>query len=258
MPVSMEDFIGTHNMIGSIVDVNNQKEPPNPSFAQIRELVMEHAILPLGSKVVRERTAEPVKTMLFFGQPGSGKTMMTRIVAHESASAFLNMSPDVLEDFCTDAKTSEKIVASVMRVAKDLQPSVIYIDECERFFPKKQSKKKKHAASKKSFGKVKKLLDKYKKSFIKDNRILIIGCTHEIVDKKEAKKFFNKSIFFPYPDHTNSRIMWKYMIEKCGGIIPPDFQLSTLASISEGYTCGIIKKICQQVITERRKQTVFN
>ena len=255
-PISMEEFIGTQNMIGSIVDVNNQKDPPNPSFAQIRELIIEHAIMPLGSKLVRQRVPEQVKSMLFFGQPGSGKTLMAKIIAYETSALVFDLSPGVIDNVCTDKKAEEKIVASVMRVAKDFQPSLIYIDECERFFPKKK-KKKGAKGAKKTFGKVKKLLETYKKKFIKDNRILIIGCTDEVIDaKKDVKKFFDKFIFFPYPDHTNSRIIWEHMIKKCGGSISPDFQLSTLATISEGYTCGVIKQICESVITEHRKATV--
>lgn len=48
--------------------------------------------------------------------------------------------------------------------------------------------------------------------------------------------------------------MWKVFIEQAGGRVKPDFQLSTLAHISEGYSAGSIKKTCEGVLTKFRKE----
>lgn len=85
-----------------------------------------------------------------------------------------------------------------------------------------------------------------------------MGCTSEPHEgsKKEFKKFFNKSIYFPFPDYTTRRLMWKTFIEEHGGKIKADFPLSTLAHISDGYSAGSIKKTCQYVLTQFRKTKV--
>ena len=70
--------------------------------------------------------------------------------------------------------------------------------------------------------------------------------------KKELKKFFDKAIYFPVPLYTTARMMWKTFIEQYGGIMKPDFPLSTLAHISKGYSSGSIKKTCEKVLTEYR------
>jgi len=76
-------------------------------------------------------------------------------------------------------------------------------------------------------------LAKWKGSFIDEKtRITIIACITEADDasKKELKKFFDKrAILFPYPDYTTRRLMWKTFIEEFGGVMRPDFPLSTLA-----------------------------
>lgn len=85
-------------------------------------------------------------------------------------------------------------------------------------------------------------------------RITIIGCTSapEEGSKKEFKKFFDKNIYFPFPDYTTRRLMWKNFIERYNGVLKSDFPLSTLAHISAGYSAGSIKKTCEKVLTKYR------
>lgn len=98
---------------------------------------------------------------------------------------------------------------------------------------------------------------KWKAKWITDEtRITVIGCTSEPQEgsKKDFKKFFDKAIYFPFPDYTTRRLMWKTFIEDRAKFkMPPEFPLSTLAHISEGYSAGSIKTTCEKVLTEFRK-----
>jgi SpoVK/Ycf46/Vps4 family AAA+-type ATPase len=113
------------------------------------------------------------------------------------------------------------MVAMVMKAAKEYQPSIIYLDECEKIFPaKKKGKKGKKKGGKKNAatepGRIKKALTKWKAKWVNDEtRITIIGCTSDPDNgsKKEFKKFFDRSIYFPFPDYTTSRLMWKTFIK---------------------------------------------
>ena len=143
------------------------------------------------------------------------------------------------------------MVAMVMIAAKEFQPGLIYIDECEKVFPaaKKKGKKKggkgRKGADAQAPSRIKKALLKCRAQWITDEtRITIVGCTSEPHEgsKKEFKKFFDKSIYFPFPDYTTRRLMWKTFIENAGGNLRQDFPLSTLAHISDGYSAGSIKK----------------
>lgn len=88
-----------------------------------------------------------------------------------------------------------------MVTAKEYQPSIIYIDECEKVWPaKKKGKKGKKGGKKKKSdpsnpARIKKALAKWRTKFIDDKtRITILGCTShpEEGSKKEFKKFFDK------------------------------------------------------------------
>jgi len=168
-----------------------------------------------------------------------------------------DLSPLAIAGAYPEKKGEEKLVASVMRVAKEYQPSVIYIDEVEKVFPgkkKKGKKKKKKGKSDPSApNRIKKALVKWRKGWLKDDvRVLIVGCTSEPHEgsKKDLKTFFDKHIYFPFPDYSTRRLMWKTFIEEFEGKLKPEFPLSTLAHISVGYSAGSIKQACKDVLTE--------
>lgn len=102
-------------------------------------------------------------------------------------------------------------------------------------------------------------LGKWRAKFItEEQRITIVACTSEPQEgnKKKLKKFFDKAIYFPFPDYTTRRLMWKTFITELGGKLKHEFPLSTLAHISAGYSAGSIKKTCENVLTEFRKSKV--
>lgn len=127
-----------------------KETPYDPSMALIRQLVTEYIIFPLGSELIRKRYPDNVRSFFFYGPPGTGKTMVVRAIATETNSLLFDLSPLNIEGKYTAKKEEEKLVASVMIVAKEYQPSIIYIDEAERVWPAKKKGKK---------GKKKKKLD---------------------------------------------------------------------------------------------------
>jgi len=150
---------------------------------------------------------------------------VVRSVATETRAIVYDLSPIVIKDvYNVDTKEGDKMVAMVMVCAKKYAPSLIYIDECEKIFPGKKKKKKgkKKGAKKKKVkdptnpARVKKALNKWKAKWITDQTcITIIGCSSEPGEgsKKLFKKFFDKAIYFPFPDYTTRRLMWKTFIE---------------------------------------------
>jgi len=215
--------------------------------------------------MVRARHPEQIKSILFYGPSGSGKTHVVESIASETNSIVLDLSPVVLERAKAylggGKKKDDELIATVMFVAKEYQPSIIYIDEAEKVWPAKKKGKKGKKAKKDPNApqRIKKTLAKWKGKFIEDSfRVTIIGCTSEpdSCSKKEFKKFFDKSIYFPFPDYSTRRLMWKSFIEDLGGVLRPDFPLSTLAHISHGYSAGSIRKSCESVLTKYRKTSM--
>jgi SpoVK/Ycf46/Vps4 family AAA+-type ATPase len=151
----------------------------------------------------------------------------------------------------------------VFMVAKEYQPAVIYIDEAERMWAAKKKKKKGKGAGKAGKrnpmaepARLVPALTQWQKKFMTDDkRITILACTSEPQEgnKKKIKKFFDRAIYFPFPDYSTRRLMWKTFITELGGKLKPDFPLSTLAHVSAGYSAGSIRKTCESILTEFRK-----
>ena len=91
-PAALTDFIGEFNYIGSMVD-NPEKTPFDPSMALIRQIVTEFIIFPLGSELIRKRHPAQVRSILFYGPHGTGKTQIVRAVASETNSVVFDLSP---------------------------------------------------------------------------------------------------------------------------------------------------------------------
>jgi SpoVK/Ycf46/Vps4 family AAA+-type ATPase len=175
-----------------------------------------------------------------------------------------DLSPmNIDSKFAANRADTEKMIAMIFVVAKEYQPSLIYIDEAEKIWPAKKKKKKGQKKAKKNDmtdpKRIEKALGKWRTKWITDEtRITIVACTSEPHEgnKKKFKKFFDKAIYFPFPDYTTRRLMWKTFIHELGGFLKNEFPLSTLAHISAGYSAGSIKKTCENVLTEFRKSKV--
>ncbi|CAN0258915.1 unnamed protein product, partial [Scytosiphon promiscuus] len=88
-PRRVSDFIGDFNYLGMIHQHTERREgqwvPQDPSMAQLRQLVTEFCILPVGSKQLKAslKPEHNLKTVMLYGPGGAGKTMMVEAIASE-------------------------------------------------------------------------------------------------------------------------------------------------------------------------------
>jgi hypothetical protein len=261
---SLKDFVGDFNYLGSLYHDSDRKgqmawEPEDPSYSQIRQMLVEYCILPNGSPTIKS-TIEPddlVKSIMFYGPAGTGKTLAVEIVANELGALLIHVTPEKLKGLFPGKSGPAILVHMIMMVARDpvMQPVVIYLDECEKYFTTGKKGKDRDGPSR-----YKKDLMLYKKlALTNEHRCIIIGTTNvpEDGDVKEMKAFFDKFAYFPYPNYTSRLAIWKHCLEErvresaagrglgenprgpqTNAILGGD--LSTLARVSEGYSAGAI------------------
>lgn len=162
----------------------------------------EFIIFPLGSELVKNRNRDTLRSFLFYGPPGTGKTFMVRCIVTSVNAMLIDFSPLAIEGRYQERKGEEKMIACAMTQAKIYQPTIIYVDEAEKVWPKKprkgvkkKDKRKLNLKDPNNPARIKKPFLKWVKKWIDDKaRITILGCTSypEEGSKTEFKKFFEK------------------------------------------------------------------
>uniref|UniRef100_A0A8D0E7B9 IQ motif containing with AAA domain 1 n=1 Tax=Salvator merianae TaxID=96440 RepID=A0A8D0E7B9_SALMN len=245
--VKLSDYVGEYSYLGTTLRQVNIE--PMPSLTDVRQLIALYGILPLGSQSVHEK-APLVKALLLAGPEGVGKKMLVHALCTETGANLFNLSAANIVGKYPGKAGLQLMLHMVLKVAKQLQPSVIWIGDTEKTFYKKVPKGEKELEPKR----LKKQLSKLLKTLKTEDRILIVGTTKRPFDAnlKPFCKVYKKIILVPRPDYASRFVLWKHIIQQNGGRISKQLNISCLAQVSDGYTQGHIIKAVQGVLTERR------
>mmetsp|Transcript_66749 Transcript_66749/g.98982 ORF Transcript_66749/g.98982 Transcript_66749/m.98982 type:complete len:309 (-) Transcript_66749:1449-2375(-) len=254
--------------------------PSDPSIHQLRSAIAAYCILPLGSSSIKANIddSENVRSVLFYGPSGAGKTSMAEAVASELGALFINLSPRCIAGKFDGKGGTTKLIHMAFTVAKDpaFAPVVIYIDECESFFQSTKKKKKGPVVDKNGPVKFQKDLMIYKnQSLKKEDRVLIIGCSNkpELADAKllkwkgqsgkpEKQGFFERFLYFPPLQYADRVPLWSKFIsqqmKEIGFCISklPTLDFTVLAHFSEGFTAGALKNCVASALPLLRVQAI--
>lgn len=262
-PKPLKEYVGDLNYLGSAYQAAGISL--DPSMAQIRQCIAEYACLPLGCPYVKENTPL-INTLLLYGPHGSGKTMLTKAVAYETGATWFDLSPRNIERKLGSKAEIAKLVFMVFKVASELQPAVIYIDDVDKVWLATKGKKLVP-----EIVRMKNNIMAHKARLDKASRVLVVGNSripyYDKVDRKDLLKFFGpknqgKMLFTPCPSYSARLKLWAYFISQTGMDLQlleknPKFDLNTLAYISEGYSAGNIHQAVQTTLPERRVNKIL-
>ncbi|XP_030637612.1 dynein regulatory complex protein 11 [Chanos chanos] len=249
MTVRLSDYIGEYSYLATTL--RQADVEPMPSLSDVRQLIALYAVLPLGSQYVHEK-GPLIRSLLLAGPAGVGKKMLVHAVCTETGANLFNLSPANLAGKYPGRTGLQYLLHVVLKVARQLQPSVIWIGDAEKTFYKKVPKSEKEMEPKR----LKKDLPKMLKSIKAEDRVLVVGTTRRPFDAelKHLCKVYRKIVMVPRPDYGSRYVLWRELLKARGAELGPALDLSSLAKVTDGYTQGHILRAVRCVLSTRRLQ----
>ncbi|XP_051855080.1 dynein regulatory complex protein 11 isoform X1 [Antechinus flavipes] len=247
LKVQLSEYIGEFCYLGTTL--RHISIEPMPSLSDVRQLITLYGILPLGSQTVHEK-APLVKTLLLAGPSGVGKKMLVHAICTETGANLFNLSSTNIAGKYPGKSGLQLMIHMVMKVARLLQPSVVWIGDTEKTFYKKVPKIEKEMEPRR----LKKHLPKIIKLMKPEDRILIVGTTKRPfeADIKPLCKVYQKIIMIPRPDYASRFVLWNQVIQQAGGKITKSLNISCLSKVTDGFTQGQIVQVVKGILTDRR------
>ncbi|KAG2621283.1 hypothetical protein PVAP13_3NG249700 [Panicum virgatum] len=206
----------------------------------VKETLRELVMLPLQRPELfsKGQLRKPVKGILLFGPPGTGKTMLAKAVATESGANFISVSMSII----TSKKfgESEKYVKAVFSLVSKISPAVIFVDEVDSMLAKRGSQGEHEA------------MRKIKNEFMvnwdglrtkEQERILVLGATNKPYELDDAViRRFPRRIMVSLPDALNREKILKVLLSK--ETLAPDVDPKSVSNMTEGYSGSDLKNLC--------------
>ena len=122
--------------VDPMVSVMKVDKAPLESYADVGGLesqiqeIKEAVELPLTHPELYEDIGiSPPKGVILYGEPGTGKTLLAKAVANSTSASFLRVvGSELIQKYLGDGP---KLVRELFRVAEDMSPSIVFIDEID-------------------------------------------------------------------------------------------------------------------------------
>ncbi|XP_063299282.1 spastin isoform X2 [Pelobates fuscus] len=209
---------------------------PAVKFADIagqelaKQALQEIVILPSLRPELFTGLRTPARGLLLFGPPGNGKTMLAKAVAAESNATFINISAASLTSKYVGE--GEKTVRALFSVARELQPSIIFLDEIDSLLCER--KEGEHDSTRRLKTEFLVQFDGVQSSG--DDRVLVMGATNRPQELDDAAlRRFAKRIYVSLPNEETRLLLLTNLLVKQGNPLS-EKELRRLARLTEGYS----------------------
>lgn len=118
-----------NDLTGAVIEKPNVKWDDVAGLAGAKEALKEAVILPIKFPQFFTGKRKPWAGILLYGPPGTGKSFLAKAVATEADSKFFSISSsDLVSKWIGE---SEKQVKTLFELAREVKPSIIFIDEID-------------------------------------------------------------------------------------------------------------------------------
>jgi len=247
MEVTMNDFKNAHRGIEPSAMREFFIEVPKVSWEDVggledvKQNLREAVEWPLTQPEVFKRMGiEAPRGILLYGPPGTGKTLIAKAVANESKANFISIKgPEVMSKWVGE---SEKAIRELFKKAKQVAPTIVFLDEIDSIAPRRGSYSGSHVTE----SVVNQILTSMD-GLESMEGVVIIGATNrpDILDPGLLRPGrFDRLLLIQAPDKKSRIEIFK--IHTKGMPLTKDISLEGLASKCEGFSGADINGVCRE------------
>lgn len=203
-----------------------------------KKAVMEAIVWPLLRPDLFKGLRAPPRGLLLFGPPGTGKTLIGKAIASEVNATFFNISASSLTSKWVGE--AEKLVKVLFMLAKQHQPTVIFIDEIDSMLcSRSDSEQESSRRIKTEF-----LVQMDGAGTSKDDRILVIGATNRPQDLDEAvKRRLSRRLYIPLPCYDGRQQLIGNLLGQVPNTLSPQ-DIAVVVARTKGYSGADLQNLC--------------
>jgi transitional endoplasmic reticulum ATPase len=246
--VTMEDFMNAYREITPSALREIEVEVPTVRWTdiggleEVKQQLREAVEWPLKYPDSFKRLGiDPPKGILLYGPPGTGKTLLAKAVATESEANFVSIKgPEVFSKWVGE---SERAVRELFRKARQVAPSIIFIDEIDALAPMRGLVSTDSGVTERVVSQLLTEIDGLERL----EGVVVIAATNrpDIIDPALLRPGrFDRLIYVPPPDEKARLEILKVHTRRMP--LAEDVDLLEIAKKTEGYTGADIEVLVRE------------
>ncbi|MBE0427839.1 MAG: AAA family ATPase [Nitrospirae bacterium] len=189
-------------------------------------------------KTAKEKFTKPLKGMILYGEAGTGKTLIAKAIASNADCSFYHLKISEIQDKYRGG--TEKNIQRIYEIARSNAPSVIFIDEADALFGKRESSKD-NSATNQILGEMEGFEEYHDVVFT----ILATNCIDRIDPAVKSRMAY--MLHIPKPDRESRERLFKLFISKV--LHSGEFDYGYLAAITDGFSARDVENLINKAAT---------
>lgn len=235
-----------------MIQVPNVRWDDVGGLEEAKQILREGVELPLKHPEAFHRLGiRPAKGFLLFGPPGTGKTLLAKAVAREAESNFIaTKSSDLLSKWYGE---SEQQVSRLFQRARQVAPTVIFIDEIESLAPQRGGGLGEPAVTERVVNTLLSEMDGLEEL----EGVVVIGATNRptLIDPALLRPGrFDELVYVPVPDRDGRLKILQ--IHTADMPLADDVDLEDLADRTAGYTGADLEDLVRRAGMQALRENI--